>query len=124
MAGLGSVFPYFKSSLIKQQPPYHWLSGTRHGTSSSQLRFTAWLHLGISKPSTSNSYFILLYSSFGVTQSRTQVTPGLHHLEKPRACAPSGQLQTTSEHHHPAPAQLTLHEGRGWWSVVTVSPCG
>ena len=30
----------------------------------------------------------------------------------PRACAPSGQLQTTSEHHLPTPAQLIIHGGR------------
>ena len=35
--------------------------------------------------------------------------PGLHHLGNPRASAPSGQVQTTSEQHLSAPAQLILH---------------
>ena len=35
-----------------------------------------------------------------------------------RACAPSGQLQTTSEHHHPVPASLILQrvEAGDQWS--------
>ena len=37
---------------------------------------------------------------------------GLHHLGNPRASVPNGQLQTTLEHHHAAPAQLTLHGGQ------------
>ena len=37
---------------------------------------------------------------------------GLCHPGNPRASAPSGQLQTTSEHYHPAPAQLILHTGQ------------
>ena len=38
---------------------------------------------------------------------------GLHHLGNPRANAPSGQLQSTSEHHHPVPVQLLiLHRGQ------------
>ena len=36
-------------------PRYHMVSGPRPGTSSSQPRLTSWLHLGISKPSTSSS---------------------------------------------------------------------
>ena len=36
---------------------------------------------------------------------------GLHHPGNPRACTPSGQLYTTLEHQHPAPAQLVLHRG-------------
>ena len=36
----------------------------------------------------------------------------LHDPRYPRANAPSGQLQTTSEHHHPAPAQLIPHGGQ------------
>ena len=43
---------------------------------------------------------------------------GLYQLGNPRTCVPSGQLQTTSEHHHPAPAQLILHEG---WRLVVSS---
>ena len=44
---------------------------------------------------------------------------GLHQGGKHRACAPIGQLQTTSEHHHLVPAELTLHGGCrfcGEWS--------
>ena len=56
----------------------------------------------------------LLYSSCREAMSRTQVGAdlGLHHPGTPRACAPSGQLQTTLKHHHPAPAQLILHRGQ------------
>ena len=106
---------------LKQQPlslspqaPYLLLSGCRPGTSSSQPRFTAWLHLGISKPSTSSSHLRLLYSSGRVTPGKTQegADLGLYHPGNPRASLPSGQLQTTLEHHHPAPAQLILHRGR------------
>ena len=37
---------------------------------------------------------------------------GLQHPGNPRASAPSGQLQTTLEHHYPAPAKLILHGGQ------------
>ena len=86
---------------------------------SSLPRFTAWLHLGVSKSSTSSSHLRLLCSSGRVAPSKTQVgaDPGLYHLGNPRACAPSGQLRTTSEHHCPAPAQLILQ--RGWRLVVS-----
>ena len=86
----------------------------RYSISSTQTRFTAWLHLGISKPSTSSSHLRLLYSSGRVVPGKTLVGSdlGLHQPRNPRAYAPSGQLQTTSEHHHPAPTQLTLHGGQ------------
>ena len=73
----------------------------------------------MSTPSTSSSHLRLPYSSCNMTLGKTQMKTdhGLHHLGKPRACTPSGQLQTTLEHHHPAPAQLTLH--RGWRVVVS-----
>ena len=89
------------------------LSGPRPSTSSSQPIFIAWICLGISKPSTSSNHLRLLYSG-SMAPGKTQVAadPGLHHLGNPRACAGSGQLQTTSEHHHPAPAQLILHRGQ------------
>ena len=69
------------------------------------------LYLGISKPSTSSSHLILLYSSGRVALGKTQVGVdlGLHHPGNPRVSAPSGQLQTMLEHHHPAPAQLIFH---------------
>ena len=44
-------------------------------------------------------------------QTKVGADLGLHHLGNPRACAPSGQLQTTLEHHHPAPTWLILHRG-------------
>ena len=99
---------------MSPQSPQLLLSGPRPGTSSSHPRFTAWLHLGSSKPSTSNSHLRLLYSPGRVAPGKTQVEAdlGLHHLGNPRARAPSGQLQTTSEHHHPAPAQLIIHRGQ------------
>ena len=82
-----------------EHSPYLLLSGPRPGTSSSQPRFTAWLHLGISKPSTSPAT-----SDCFIAQARWpwQNTLGLHHVGNPKACAHSGQLQTMLEHHHDA----------------------
>ena len=101
---------------MSPQALYLLLSGPRPSTSSSQPRFTASLHLGISKPSTSSSLLRLLYSLGRVAPGRAQVGAdlGLHHLGSPRACVWSEQLQTTSEHQHPAPAQLIHHGG---WSL-------
>ena len=75
------------------------------------------LYLGISKPSTSSSHLILLYSSGRVALGKTQVGAdlGLNPLGNPRACAPTGQLQTMLEHHAPALAHLILLEG---WRLV------
>ena len=86
----------------------------RPSSSSSQPRFTAWLHLGISKPSTSSSHLSFLYNSGRVALAKTKVGAdlGLHHPGNTRASTSSGQLQTMSEHHHPAPAQLILHGGQ------------
>ena len=91
----------------------------RPGPSSSQPRFTAWLHLGISKPSTSSSHLRLLYSSGRMAPGKTQVGAdlGLHHLGNARGSTASRQLQIMLEHHHPAPAQLILHGG--WRLVVS-----
>ena len=96
------------------RPPYLLLSSPRPSTSSSQPRFAASLHLGISKPSTSSSHPRLLYNSDRVALGKTQVGAdlGLHHPGNPRTSVPSGQLQTTLEHHRPAPAQLNLHGGQ------------
>ena len=81
--------------------------------SSSHIRVTAWIHLGICKPNTSSSHLRLLSSSGRVAQAKHRsVDLGLYHLRNPRACIPSGELQTTSENHHPAPAQLVLHRGQ------------
>ena len=86
----------------------------RAGTSSRQPRFTDWLHLGISKPSykwqPSQITLQLRQGALGKTQVAADL--GLHHLGNPKANAHSRQLQTTSEHHHPAPVQLILHGGR------------
>ena len=86
----------------------------RPGASSSQSRSTAWPHLRISKPSTSSSHLRLLYSLGRVAPGKNTggADLGLYHLGNPRACTPSGQLQTTLEHHHSAPAQLILHGGQ------------
>ena len=86
-------------------------------SSSSQIRFTDWLHLGISKPSTSSNHLRLLCSPGRVALGETQVGAdlGLHHPGNPRASAPSGQLQTMQEYHHPVLAQLILH---GLWRLV------
>ena len=83
-------------------------------TSSSQPRFTDWLCLGIPKPSTGSRLLRLFYSSGRVAPGKTQVRAdfGLHYLGNPRASVPSGQLQTMSEHYHPAPAQQILHGGQ------------
>ena len=61
----------------------------RPSTSSGQHRFTAWLHLGISQPSTSSSHLRLLYSLGKVPWAKhwwglnlagtTQETPGPAH---------------------------------------------
>ena len=68
-------------------------------------------------PSRRSSHLRLLYNLVRVLQAK-QVGPelGLYHPGNPRASARSEQLQTTSEHHHPAPAQLMCH--RGWRLVV------
>ena len=98
---------------VKPQPPYlaMWL---RAHTSSNQPRFTAWLCLGISNPRTNSSHIRLLYSSCRMALGKTQqgADLGLHHLGNHRASTPCGQLQTTLEHHHSAPAQLILHSGQ------------
>ena len=90
----------------------------RTSTGSSQLRSTAWLPLGISKPNTSSSYHRLLYitqAGWSWEKHRLGADLALHHVGNPRACASSGELQTTSKRHHPAPAQLILH---GVWRLV------
>ena len=99
---------------VSSQPPYIVLWDQRPGTSSYQPKLTSWLLLGISKPSTSSSHLGLLYSSGRMALGKTQVGVefGLHHPENTRPCAPSEQLQTTSEHHYPAPAKLIRHGRR------------
>ena len=100
-------------SLRKPVAPVPLAKWSRLSTSRSQPTFTAWLPLGISRPP-SSSHIRLLYFSGRVALGRTKVGAdlGFHHPGNPRACAPSGQLQTISEHHHPAPAQLIFHRGQ------------
>ena len=56
----------------------------------------------------------MFYSSGRVAPGKTQVEAdlGLHHPGNTRASAPSGLLQTTTEIHHSAPAELILHNGQ------------
>ncbi|KAF6114553.1 hypothetical protein HJG60_010527 [Phyllostomus discolor] len=67
----------------------------------------------------SSSHLRLLYNSCRVAPGKRQLEAKfvLHHPGNRRTSAPSGHLQTTSEHSHPAPAQLILH--RGWRLVVS-----
>ena len=51
----------------------------------------------------------------GYPGQNTGADLGLHNRGNPRATAPTGQLQTTWEHYHPAPAQLIL---QGGWRLV------
>ena len=98
---------------------------SRQGPSKSQISFTAWLHLEISKPSTSSSHLRLLLAQEGQARAKhksgltlastTQETPGpAHPVDSYRP------LQST--------VTLSLHswsslEGRSCWSVVTANPC-
>ena len=73
----------------------------RPGTSSSQPRFTAWLCLGISKPSISTGHLLLLYSSGRVAPGRTQVGADL----AASSGKPQGQhTQWTATDHIGAPS--------------------
>ena len=87
MAGLGSCFTTFKILSNKQQLAS---VSPRPRTSSSQPRFIAWLHLRISKPSTSSSHLGLLYTSGRVALGKTQgkADLGLHHPGNPRPAHP------------------------------------
>ena len=108
---------------MSTQPPNLLLSGHRPCIRSSQPRFTVLLLLGISKPSTSHpSHLRLLCSSGRVAPGQTQMGDdlGLYHRGDSRASTPSAQLQTTSEHHHLASAQLILHGG---WKLMVSGHC-
>ena len=110
MAGLGLCFSTYKILSNKQQLAS---VSPRPSTCSSQPGFTAWFCLEISEPCTSSRHLRLLYSSDRVAPGRTRegADLGLYHLGNPRACTPRGQLQITSEDHHPAPAKLILLGG-------------
>ena len=110
---------------MSPQLPYRLLSDPRPSSSSGPLRFTAWLHLGISKPSTSSSHLRLLYSSGRVPQAKyrwgltlactTWEPPGpVHPVDSYRPC----QSTTTLPLH-----SWSSTEGRGWCSVDTANPC-
>ena len=112
-----SQLPKFSqtSKRFPQQAPNPHTSCLAPGHStSSQPQFTAWLHRGISKPSTTSNHHRLLYSSCRVTPGRALVGAdlGLHHPGNPRACIPNGLLLITLEYHQPGPAQLILHAGQ------------
>ena len=108
--------------------PYLLLSGPTNGTRSTWPLFTDWSWLGTSKPSTSSSRVQIMYSLCHVVPERTQAVTdgGLHLLGNPKACAPSGELQTTSEHHHSTtPTNDTLKVWaqqipEPWWSKYSV----
>ena len=107
--------PFNKQQLALVSPQFLSLAKWPQAhTSRIQPRFTTWLSLGISKPSTSISHLRLLYTSGRVAVRKTQggADLGLHHPGNLRACTPSAQLQTMSEHDHPAPTQLILYEGQ------------
>ena len=89
MAGLASCFTMSYIISNKQQLASVSL---RPGMSSSQPRFTTWLHLRISKPSTSSSHLRLLYSPVAPGKTQVGADLALNHLGNPRASAPRGQL--------------------------------
>ena len=113
MACLGSQILSNKQQLASVSPK------------GSQVRVTAWFHLGISKLSTNSSHLRLLCSSGRVLLVKhrwglilactTWKTPGpRHQVDSYRP------LQSTTT--------LPLHswcstEGGGWWSAVTASLC-
>ena len=72
------------------------LSEPQAGIRGSQSRLTAWLCLGISKPSITSSHLRLLYNSGGVAPGKTLVGDdlGLHHPGNPRASAPTQWTST------------------------------
>ena len=108
-------FKQATAGLSEPQHKYFLLRGPSLGTSSSQPRFTAWLHQESLSPRTSSSHLRLQYSSGRValgTKHSCGLTLACTTRGNPRACVPSGQLQTMSENLHPAPAQLMLHGGQ------------
>ena len=102
---------------VSPQHPYVLLSGPRPGSNNSQPRFTAWLHLGTYSPARywPSSDCFVVHANWAPDRTQVEADLGLHQPRNPRACAPSEQLQTMSEHHHPAPVQLILHGG---WRLV------
>ena len=80
------------------------LSEPQDSTSSSQASFTAWLCLGISKPSTSSSHLRFLYISGRVAWAK-QVGVDLGTIQEPQG---QGTHWTATDHIR-APPQLILH---------------
>ena len=134
----GSCFPYeglmlynflnpFKQAtaslsepLASELPVPNFLLGdSRHGTSSSQPRFTTWLHLGISKPrGTRSSHLRLLYSSCRAVPGKTQVVADLGVSTTQETPGPSHPVD--SNRPLQSTTTLPLHswstmEGGGWW---------
>ena len=87
---LNFLNPFKQATVSPGEPPalYFLLSDPRHSTRNSQLRFTAWLLLGISKPSTSNSHLRLLYSSGRVAKHRWELTLACTTQEIPGPAQP------------------------------------
>ena len=57
------------------------------------------------------------YAQGAPDRTQMEADLGLYHLGNPRACTPSGQLQTTLEHH---PITSTSHGGR--WLLARGQP--
>ena len=132
IADLSSPSQLPKSSQTSKSQPqwvpshlYLLLSGPRPGSSSSQPRFTAWLHMGTTKPSTSSSHLRCFIAQAGWLQAKTQAGADLGDI-----------AWTTTECAHPVDScrpcrsttTLPIHgwsstEGRGWWCMVTANPC-
>ena len=111
------VNPFKEATAGLSEPPTLWTTcsvvpGPAQGAASldSQLDFTG-VPPSLAQVAAISDYFIAQAGSpWGKTQVGADL--GLHHLVNHRACEPSGQLQSTSEHHQPALAQLILHGGQ------------
>ena len=122
MAGLGSCGP--TASILSNKQHLASVS-PRLSNSSSQLRFSVWLHLGISKPTTSSTHLRLLFSSSTVPQAKHRwgLTLVCTTQETPEPAHPVDSYRP-----HQSTTTLPLHswpsmEGRYWCSVVTARPC-
>ena len=98
---------------------------SRQGSSSSQISFTAWLCLGISKPSTSSSHLRLPYSwsRLALAKCCWGVTLACIIQETQGSSYPVGSTRSCWN-----TTILPLHNwssmaGRDWWLLVTAIPC-
>ena len=111
------------ASLSNTQLPYLLLIGPRLCTSSSQISFTSWLPLGISKPSTSSSHLRVLYSSCRVATAeyRWGLTLACLIRETPEPAQPGDRYRP-----HRRTTTLPPHSGssmeRGGWGSVVRQP--